>query len=136
MLAMLATRVGMIGAGRMATALARGFLEARVLPADKIAASDPSAAAREAFVQEVAGVKVCDDNASVVKEADVLILAVKPQTMDTVLSGIRDSLPPSALVVSIAAGITLDRLAVGLPSGQRIVRVMPNTPCLISRGVS
>ena len=94
MLAMLATRVGMIGAGRMATALARGFIEAHVVAADKIAASDPVAAAREAFSRDVAGVKVSDDNASVVEAADVLILAVKPQTMDAVLTEIRSAIAP------------------------------------------
>jgi pyrroline-5-carboxylate reductase len=126
----------MIGAGRMATALARGFIEARVVAADKIAASDPVAAAREAFAREVAGVKVGDENASVVKAADVLILAVKPQTMDAVLAEIQSAIAPDTLVVSIAAGITLDRLAANLPDRQRVIRVMPNTPCLIGRGAS
>ncbi len=136
MLAMLAIRVGMIGAGRMATALARGFIEARVVAADAITASDPSSAAREAFARDVGGVNVCDDNASVVKAADVLILAVKPQSMDAVLAEIQTAIEPASLVVSIAAGVALERLAASLPSGQRIVRVMPNTPCLIGRGAS
>jgi pyrroline-5-carboxylate reductase len=126
----------MIGAGRMATALARGFIEARVVAADAITASDPSSAAREAFARDVGGVNVCDDNASVVKAADVLILAVKPQSMDAVLAEIQTAIEPASLVVSIAAGVTLERLAASLPSGQRIVRVMPNTPCLIGRGAS
>jgi pyrroline-5-carboxylate reductase len=133
---MLAIRVGMIGAGRMATALARGFIEAGVVKADAIGASDPSDAARAAFEREVPGVKVGDENASVVKGADVVILAVKPQMMNGVLSDLRNAMPASAVVVSIAAGITLERLAAGLNAGQRIVRVMPNTPCLIGRGVS
>jgi pyrroline-5-carboxylate reductase len=133
---MLAIKVGMIGAGRMATALARGFDAAGVVPASSIAASDPSAAAQEAFSHEVAAAKVGDDNLAVVRDADVLFLAIKPQMMDGVLAGIRDSIRDDSLVVSIAAGITLSRLAAALPAGQRIVRVMPNTPCLIGRGAS
>jgi pyrroline-5-carboxylate reductase len=65
-----------------------------------------------------------------------VLLAVKPQQMSMALMEINESTRPDALVVSIAAGITLDRLAAELPSGQRIVRVMPNTPCLIGRGAS
>jgi pyrroline-5-carboxylate reductase len=136
MLAMLAIQIGFIGAGRMATALARGFIQANVVNAAAIRASDPVPAARDAFAREVPGVKVLDDNRAVVDGADVVLLAVKPQQMDNVLAGLRNSMPPDALVVSIAAGITLGRLSSLLPSGQRVVRVMPNTPCLIGRGAS
>jgi pyrroline-5-carboxylate reductase len=134
---MLAIQIGLVGAGRMATALARGFIDADVVSADSILASDPSEAARNAFARETRQiVDVCDDNATVVKNADVVLLAVKPQQMMDVLAGIHDAIGSKALVVSIAAGITLERLASGLPPGQRIVRVMPNTPCLIGRGAS
>lgn len=133
---MLAIQIGMIGAGRMATALARGFLEANVLRAEAIRASDPAGAPREAFAREVPAARVSDDNVATVVGADVVILAVKPQQMSDVLAGVRDAMPRNALVVSIAAGITIEQLADALPAGQRIVRVMPNTPCLIGRGVS
>jgi pyrroline-5-carboxylate reductase len=133
---MLSIKLGLIGAGRMATALARGFIEAGIMRADAIRASDPVATAREAFQREAPGVEVDDDNALVVKRADVVLLAVKPQQMADVLAGVRDSISREALVISIAAGITLERLASGLAAGQRIVRVMPNTPCLIGRGAS
>ncbi len=134
---MLAIQIGLIGAGRMATALARGFVEADVVAADSILASDPSEAARDAFARETQRfVYVCDDNVAVVENADVLLLAVKPQQMDAVLAEIRNAVRAVALVVSIAAGITIERLAAGLVPGQRIVRVMPNTPCLIGRGAS
>jgi pyrroline-5-carboxylate reductase len=131
-----ASKIGLIGAGRMATALARGFINAGIVRADDIRASDPSATAREAFKRDVPGVHVNDENTSVVESAIVVILAVKPQQIGDVLTEVRGVMPHEALVVSIAAGITLERLAAGLPSSQRIVRVMPNTPCLIGRGVS
>jgi pyrroline-5-carboxylate reductase len=120
----------------MATALARGFVEAGLVAPKAVVASDPSGEPRAAFLREVPGATVVAGNGQVVAAADVLLLAVKPQQMDDVLAGIRGVILPQSLVVSIAAGVTLARLAAGLPDAQRIVRVMPNTPCLIGRGVS
>jgi pyrroline-5-carboxylate reductase len=133
---MLSIRIGFIGAGRMATALARGFVRSSIVAPEAIAAGDPSQAARTAFTREVPGATIGDDNAAVAAGAGVVLLAVKPQQMTDALAEIHDALKPDALVVSIAAGVTLDRLAAGLPTDQRIVRVMPNTPCLIGRGAS
>jgi len=133
---MLAIKIGLIGSGRMATALARGFVDAGLFAPTSILASDPSDAARSAFAREVRGASLCDDNATLAGAADVVLLAVKPQQMSAALAEIRDAIRPDALVISIAAGVTLERLAGGLPAGQRIVRVMPNTPCLIGRGSS
>jgi pyrroline-5-carboxylate reductase len=120
----------------MATALARGLVRAKLVEPTSLVASDPSAAARAAFAGDVPGARVVDDNADVASHADVVLLAVKPQQMTDVLSDIRGVIRGDTLVVSIAAGVTLARLAAGLPPGQRIVRVMPNTPCLIGRGAS
>jgi pyrroline-5-carboxylate reductase len=126
----------MIGAGRMATALAHGFTRAKLLAATSLIASDPSEDARAAFGQAVPGARVVADNSQVVENADVVLLAVKPQKMNDALASIRDCVRKEALVLSIAAGITLPRLAAGLPDQQRIIRIMPNTPCLIGRGAS
>ncbi len=126
----------MIGAGRMATALGCGFVKAGLVPASSIVASDPSGDARAAFERAVPGAVVIETNQHVVERAEVVLLAVKPQKMGEALASIREYVRPEALVLSIAAGITLDKLAAGLPHGQRIVRIMPNTPCLISRGAS
>jgi pyrroline-5-carboxylate reductase len=133
---MLAVRIGFIGAGRMATALARGFVRSAIIAPAAIAASDPSERARAAFEREVPGANLRGGNATVAGGAEVVLLAVKPQQMTAALAEIRSAVQPAALVVSIAAGVTLDRLAAGLPTGQRIVRVMPNTPCLIGSGAS
>jgi pyrroline-5-carboxylate reductase len=126
----------MIGAGRMATALARGFTNAQLLAPSAIIASDPSDDARAAFSKAVPGAELATDNRQVVAQADVVLLAVKPQKMSEALASIRDAIRTDALVLSIAAGITLSSLAAGLPEGQRIIRIMPNTPCLIGRGAS
>jgi pyrroline-5-carboxylate reductase len=133
---MLSQKFGMIGAGRMATALGSGFVRAGLLPAASLTASDPSEDARGAFARAVPGAKVVEDNRPVVAAADIVLLAVKPQKMTEALDSIRGSVRPDALVLSIAAGITLSRLTSGLPAGQRIIRIMPNTPCLIGRGAS
>jgi pyrroline-5-carboxylate reductase len=133
---LLAKRVGFVGAGRMATALARGFVHAGLLDPGSITASDPVAAARATFEREVPGATVSAQNRPVVERADVVLLAVKPQKMAEVLADVREAVPAAALVVSIAAGISLPRLAAGLPPRQRTVRVMPNTPCLIGQGAS
>lgn len=120
----------------MATALARGLVRAELVAPDSIMASDPMRSSREYFSTQVPGATVVDDNRQVGANADVLLLAVKPQQADEVLAGIREAVAPAALVISIAAGVTIARLSTQLPSGQRIVRVMPNTPCLIGRGAS
>ena len=119
----------------MATALARGFVSAGLLDAESVLASDPSEESRRQFAAEVPGATVESDNRLVVPMADVVVLAVKPQLMAEALKDIHQPLRSDALVVSIAAGVTLARLTDDLPDGQRIVRVMPNTPCLVGRGI-
>lgn len=128
-------RLGFIGAGRMATALARGFVAADLATCDQILASDPSPAATEQFGRAT-HCRTTRDNARVARESDVIFLAVKPQQMAAVLGELADLVTPDQLVVSIAAGIPLARLARQLTSGPRLVRVMPNTPCLVGHGAS
>lgn len=122
--------IGFLGAGQMATALARGWVGAGLLSRDQARASDPVPEARQRFTAET-GIAAGDDNTAVVEASDVLVLAVKPQTMPAVLEEVRGVVTPKHLVVSIAAGITLQQLADGLGTG-RLVRVMPNTPCLVA----
>jgi pyrroline-5-carboxylate reductase len=133
---MLAIKIGMVGAGRMATALARGFVAAELVPPTALVASDPVVATREAFEREVPGARVIAANGPEFAACDVVFLAVKPQMMRQALDEVRGHLRADALVVSIAAGVTIERLAAQLAASQRIVRVMPNTPCLIGKGAS
>jgi pyrroline-5-carboxylate reductase len=127
--------IGFLGAGQMATALARGWLAAGLVNAEHLRASDPVALARDAFHAET-GVRAVADNRRVVGSSDLLVLAVKPQSMATLLEEIGPVLQPRHLVVSIAAGITLRQLTEGLGPGCRLVRVMPNTPCLVGASAS
>ena len=132
---MLDKRIGLIGAGQMATALAHGFIKAGLTAADRLLASDVDEHARQRFAQAT-GARTTTDNALVAAESDVIILAVKPQQMAAVAAGLRGKLARDRLVVSIAAGVRLASLAEWLGPGLRIVRVMPNTPCLVGQGAS
>lgn len=128
-------RIGFIGAGRMAQALAAGFLRKGVVTPDLLLASDVSPETRECF-RATTGAEVTADNLEVARRQDVIFLAVKPQHMDVVLRQLAGQLPPDRLVVSIAAGISLAKLEAGLGKGCRVIRVMPNTPCLVGQGAS
>jgi len=128
-------RIGFIGAGKMATALARGWIEAGICPAHHMLASDVYPAAREAFTRETA-VATVETNEQVAQASQVLILAVKPQQFPAMLVEIQPHLPSRPLIISIAAGIPLQRMADLLGSSQRLVRVMPNTPCLVGASAS
>ena len=119
----------------MATALARGWRDAGLLDLPRCRASDPVPQARQSFQSET-GIAAGADNREVVAAADVLILAVKPQSMAGLLGEIKPLLTSRHLVVSIAAGITLKQLGDALGNDRRMVRVMPNTPCLVGASAS
>jgi pyrroline-5-carboxylate reductase len=114
----------------MATALARGFTRAGLLPAGNILASDPQAPARAAFQRET-GARVASSNLEVVREMPVVVLSVKPDQVDAVLDEISGQVSDGQVLISIAAGVTLARLSAHLSESARVVRVMPNTPALV-----
>lgn len=127
-------RVGFIGGGRMATALARGLIRAGFTTSDRVIASDVLAAARDAF-SEATGAPATECNQSVVDKSDVLFLAVKPQIISSLLREVAPGIRSEQLVVSIAAGIPLASLEAELRD-RRVIRVMPNTPCLVGAGAA
>jgi len=127
--------IGFLGAGKMAAALARGFIRAGLVGPKDVIAGDPLDAAREKFVEET-GVRATKSNAEVLKFANVLILAVKPVHVANVLAELRGEFTNGHLLISIAAGVTLAKLEGALPAGARIIRVMPNTPALVGTGAS
>ena len=123
-------KIGFLGAGKMATALARGFVNAGLVKSEDLVASDPVEGARATFTKET-GAKVIARNAEVLKLAGVLVLAVKPDQTPDLLAEIRDHFSERHLLLSIAAGVPLARLEAGLPPGARVIRLMPNTPALV-----
>lgn len=128
------SRIGFIGCGAMARALAGGLINSAV-PASQILASDPFPAAREEFETAI-GTKTVEDNAEVVSRSDVVVLAVKPNTVSPVLNALDPSLCARPLWISIAAGVSLSQLQKALPSDARVVRTMPNTPALVGAGAT
>ena len=127
-------RIGFLGTGKMATALAKGWLKSGLVAADQLSGSDPAPAARTAFAQQTGGF-VSEKNLDVVLRADALILAVKPQTMTGLMTEIARGLGDQ-LIISIVAGVSLTQLQSGLGATRRIVRVMPNTPALVGSSAS
>src|SRR5947208_2277884 len=128
-------RVGFLGAGKMATALARGWHTAGLVAQEHVVASDPLTSAREAFAAET-GMRSTSDNREVVAAANLLVLAVKPQSMAALLKEIRSAVSARHVTISIAAGVPLRQLAEGLGGDRRLIRVMPNTPCLVGASAS
>jgi pyrroline-5-carboxylate reductase len=126
--------IGFLGAGKMATALAKGFISAGLVMPAEVLASDPSAAARSAFTRDT-GAKATTSNLDVVKFANLIIIAVKPHFVNDLLNEIRVAMTPKHLVLSIAAGATIAQLERGLGGG-RVIRVMPNTAALIGASAS
>lgn len=126
--------VGFIGTGNMAEALIRGLLHAGVAENGRVIGSDP----REERCLEMTqryGVRVIRDNIEVARQADILVLSVKPQVMAKVLDEIGPHIHQRALVVSIAAGIPLATIEAKLPQA-RVIRTMPNTPALVAAGAT
>src|SRR5688572_30068989 len=101
--------IGFLGAGKMATALAKGFIQAGLVKTDQVLGSDPVEAARGAFAKAV-GAKTTAINPDVLRFANVLLLAVKPNQVTEVLEEIRPHFTKDHLLISIAAGVTLGQL--------------------------
>ncbi len=123
--------IGFIGGGNMAEALIKGILQSGV---KDITVSEPREE-RRIYLEKAYGVKATPDNKEVVRNSNIIILAVKPQNMDEVTAGIADSVTADKIIVSIAAGVTLAYLSSRLKTS-KIIRVMPNTPALVQEGMS
>ena len=128
-------RVGFLGAGQMARALAAGMLRAGMVRAEQLLAMDPSADAIRQFQAIAGGSQIPADGRQMCAMADVLVVAVKPAVVAEVLIPLRRHLRRDCLLVSVAAGVTLSQLRVWSGTA-RWVRAMPNTPCLIGQGAS
>ena len=127
-------RIAFIGSGIMAEAMITGLLRQEVTSADCIIASGPRVE-RGDYLSEKYGVGVTTDNKEALKEADIVVLSVKPQMLAGVISDLRGLIPPPALVLSIVAGAKISSIEKGLDH-QAIVRSMPNTPAQIGEGIT
>src|SRR5262249_10214078 len=128
--------LGIIGAGNMAEAIARGVIARGVLRADQIIAADVSPQRRELFQTQLK-IKAVEDNLAAAKDARIILLSVKPQHMAAALAGLGSVLNEKNLIVSIAAGIGSAFIEKHLGPGKqwRVIRTMPNTPMLVGEGM-
>jgi pyrroline-5-carboxylate reductase len=127
--------IGFLGAGKMATALARGLTASGFASTHDLVASDVIEAARNTFA-DATHADVVDDNAAVVQQCRTVVLAVKPQSIVAVMEPLRSLWTKDHLLISVAAGTPLGRLGALTDNRCRLVRVMPNTPCLVGAGAS
>lgn len=125
-------KLAVIGVGTLGAALIKG-LRAHY-PAMDIVGTVRKEASRGRLAE--LDIALGLDNASAVAGRDVVVLAVKPQVMPKVLAELGPALDPTTLVISVAAGVTTDRIEAELGGARQVVRVMPNTPCVISEGMS
>jgi pyrroline-5-carboxylate reductase len=127
--------LGFVGAGNMSGAIIKGLLHGKILPAERITASDVKGDRLEQL-HEQHGIRVTTDNHALVRDANVVVLAVKPQVIDKVLTEVGRDVRADQLVVSIAAGVPIEALEARLPRGSRVVRAMPNTPATVQAGAT
>lgn len=123
--------IGFIGGGNMAEAMIKGITRS----GKKDIMVSELRAERRVYLESTYNVRATPDNKEVVKNCDIIILAVKPQNMDDVTVEIAGLITPGKLIISIAAGITLSYLSARLKTSQ-LIRVMPNTPALVQEGMS
>jgi pyrroline-5-carboxylate reductase len=127
-------RLAFVGAGAMGGAMIRGALAAKLVPPEGIVVGEV-VTERRAELSRRLGVRALRSNRHAVEGADAVILAVKPQSMPTVLAELRGCLQPGQLALSVAAGVRLETLVEGLAHAA-VVRAMPNTPAQIGAGVT
>lgn len=129
-------KLGVIGCGKMGTALVEGAIRAGVVRAEEVTGCDPVAAAREGFLQATGGTVVADA-AGVAAVSEVILLCTKPQDVAAALGEMGRAVgAEERLVISIAAGVTLASLEAAAPGHFRVVRAMPNTPALVGKGAA
>lgn len=128
-------RLLLIGAGQMGEALIRGFLNAGIVSNDQVLMNDISEE-RLGILKSKYGLDYALDSRFAVKQADIILLAVKPQQMSEVISGLRSEIKERAIVISIAAGVTTQKLESYISRDVLVIRVMPNTPALVGEAMS
>lgn len=127
-------KIAFIGPGAMGEAMIAGLIRQDVAPADALIAAGPRQKRLDQLT-EFYGVRGTTANAEAASTADVVVLSVKPQRLDAVLHGLKGTLKPEALVLSIVAGAPIEKIQAGLEHPS-IVRAMPNTPAQIGEGIT
>ena len=127
-------KIGFIGAGKMASAIIKGLIKTGFLKPENILASQVEDNIEEK--SKILGIRVINNNLEVAQNSEIIFIATKPNQVNDVLAEISKEISTDKLVVSIAAGVTTEKLESNLPKNTRVIRVMPNTPALVGEGMS
>jgi pyrroline-5-carboxylate reductase len=128
-------KIAVIGGGKMGSIIAQGLFKRKIFPKRDITVTDVDRT-RLDFIRSTMGLQVSHDNINPAKNADIIVIAVKPQNMAAALNEFGSAIDASKVVISIAAGITTSFIEASLPKGARVLRVMPNTPALVGEGAA
>lgn len=128
-------KLGLIGCGRMGGALIAGAIRSGITTPENLLLSSRTTDSATQLAQSTGG-KVAANHAEVIQHSDLVLLGCKPHQVVTILEEINTQLPGNTAIVSVAAGITLQTMENACPDGTRILRAMPNTPCMIGKGAT
>ncbi|NLN98625.1 MAG: pyrroline-5-carboxylate reductase [Eubacteriaceae bacterium] len=128
-------KIGFIGCGNLGKTMVEGIYHSRLYTADCIYVADPYSK-NLSELYNLYNIQVTQNTMTILEDLDIVVLAVKPETIDSVMSQIKDALKPDAIVISVAAGVTLSHLSFKLGENRKLVRTMPNTPALVGEAMT
>jgi pyrroline-5-carboxylate reductase len=128
--------VAIIGAGNIGRSILGGMIRSELIPPEQVIATRRTQAALDRLAADFPGLQTTDDNVAAVREASIIVLTIKPQSRSEVVTQIRDHVSREALLVSVLAGVTTERLQLALGQDQPVIRAMPNTPALVDEGAT
>ena len=127
--------LGIIGAGNMGSSILKGVTTSNFLLSDDVAVFDLNKEKVEKLVKEY-GVKRAETENELVEKSNIIILSVKPNIVPIVLKKIKDKLDENTIILSIAAGVSIDFIEKVIGSDKKVVRTMPNTPAQVMEGMT
>lgn len=128
-------RIGFIGAGNMGGAILKGYAQTAAEKNDLIFVYDKKEAARSALEREFQAVSACASEKELAERSDVIILGVKPDMFEAILPQIKESCTEETVIVSMAAGISIEFIEAFLGKNRKIIRIMPNTPAQVGEAM-
>ncbi|WP_270648001.1 pyrroline-5-carboxylate reductase [Paeniclostridium hominis] len=128
-------KIGFIGSGNMAKAMIGGIVKSKLVDPSNVIASDLNELALENVKNEY-GINITTNSKEVVKFSDIVIVAVKPNVYDIVLEGVKELIDNEKIIVTIAAGKTIESIENVIGNDKKVIRTMPNTPALVNEGMS
>lgn len=128
-------KIGFIGSGNMAKAMIGGIIKSGLLKSNMITSSALTESTLKSIEKEF-GINTTTDSREVVKNSDIIVVAVKPNVYDNVLESVKDLIDDNKIIVTIAAGKTIASIESIIGSDKKIIRTMPNTPALVNEGMS